>query len=89
MKKYSIFFGKLPLCGKYGIRGCLEDVFNSRDHKDRVKSLFTCYGLLLLYIAGHAAQAYFGCRLMFAPVREPLIFFTGFRHPASSALPFS
>ncbi len=68
MKKFSIFFGKLPLCGKYGIRSWMASVINSENREERIKNCITCILCLILFILLHAKQFCMGCELILSSV---------------------
>lgn len=63
MKKFSMFFGRLPLCGKYGLRDWIASVICSQSKEERTRCFILCMVSLLSFIVFHAGQVYGGCRL--------------------------
>jgi len=60
-----MFFGKLPFCGKYAVRGCMARVMNSKNKAQRIISSAMCLSFMVLYIITHFGQVCLGCCLFY------------------------
>ena len=63
MKRFCMFFQKLPFCGKFAIKDDIYQVIFSQDWQERVWNFIRCVGLLVLFIICHFAQACAGLDL--------------------------